>query len=175
MKKTLIEIALIIGIAFQLALLIRLFVIPTAISGNSMEPGIHDKDYVLANRQVTGSEELQRGDIILFRSHLKDESQQEKVLIKRVIAVPGEQVQVTGGKVYINGEALEEDYIKDGTTDGEIPKVTVPEGAVFCLGDNRLQSRDSRDFAVWFVYDEEIIGKVFFRLYPFSGFGKLGD
>ena len=83
-------------------------------------------------------------------------------------------VAVEGGKVYINGKETDDDYTKDGITNGEVAPVVVPEGSVFCLGDNRLHSTDSRFLEVGFVKEDTIEGKAFFRVYPFSKFGKIG-
>ena len=81
---------------------------------------------------------------------------------------------VENGKVYINGEELDEEYTKDGTTNGTVYPVEVPEGCVFCLGDNRLHSTDSRFLEVGFVDEEDIVGKVIFRIYPFNRIGIPG-
>ena len=156
------------------AFIVVQFVMPTTVSGESMEPSFEDKDYLLINRQAyLGNRTPQRGDVIVFNSHLKDEQGRDKKLIKRVIAAAGDKVLVQDGKVYISGEELKEDYLKDGYTNGDVGPVTVPEGSVFCMGDNRLHSTDSRYLEVGFIDEEEIVGKVIFRLYPFDKFGKI--
>ena len=96
--------------------------------------------------------------------------------IKRVIALPGEHIQIKDGKVYINGEELQEDYIpSDVITDagrgGKYIDLTVPEGSVFVMGDNRGNSGDSRMFGC--IPYEKIEGKVVFRFWPLSEFGKV--
>ena len=83
-------------------------------------------------------------------------------------------MSVEDGKVYINGKELEEDYTADGITDGVTYPVEIPEGCYFCMGDNRLHSKDSRSLPVGFVDKEQIVGKVIFRLYPFDKIGRIG-
>ena len=75
--------------------------------------------------------------------------------------------------VYLNGEALEEDYINGDTTTGLVEEMTVPEGQVFVMGDNRPSSVDSRDPSVGLVDEDRIMGKVILRLYPFDQIGSV--
>ena len=158
--------------AVVVALIVVQFVVPTTVYGVSMEPTFKSSDYLLISKQAySGDRSPQRGDVIVFTSHMKDENGENKKLIKRVIALPGETVEVTDGKVYINGKELKESYTKDGTTNGTVYSVEVPEGRVFCLGDNRLHSTDSRFLEVGFVHEEDIVGKVVFRIYPFDRIG----
>ena len=101
--------------------------------------------------------------------------------IKRVIALPGEHIQIKDGKVYINGEELNEEYLpegtitdsmaKDGISGGQFLDLVVPEGSVYVLGDNRGNSGDSRRFGC--VPYEKIEGKVVLRFWPFSKFGTI--
>lgn len=101
--------------------------------------------------------------------------------IKRVIALPGEHIQIKDGKVYINGEELKEDYLPEGTitdslaTDntagGQFLDLIVPEGTVFVMGDNRSHSADSRKFGC--IPYEKIEGKVVLRFWPLNAFGKI--
>lgn len=161
--------------AIAVALIAIQFVMPTMVYGISMEPNFQGGDFLLVNKQAyTNGSQPEKGDVIVFESRQKDENGKEKKLIKRVIAVAGETVSVDEGKVYINGQELNDEYTKDGITNGEVAPVVVPEGSVFCLGDNRLHSTDSRFLEVGFVREETIQGKVFFRLYPFDKFGKIG-
>ena len=95
--------------------------------------------------------------------------------IKRVIALPGEHVKIEDGYVYINGKRLEEDYLQEGiiTDDlqGAFVDITVPEGYVYCLGDNRSKSTDCRRFGC--IPIDKIEGKVVLRFWPFDVFGKV--
>ena len=153
------------------------FVIPTTVFGTSMEPNFEERDYLLVYKQAyEGGRQPERGDVIVFTSHLADEENGgNKKLIKRVIGLPGDVVAVADGKVYINGEELTEDYTKDGLTNGEVGPVTVPEGNYFCMGYNRLHSNDSRFLEVGFIEKDAVVGKVIFRLYPFDKFGVIGS
>lgn len=157
------------------AIVVIQFIMPTMVEGISMEPNFESGDYLLVGKQAyANGKEPEKGDVVVFVSHQKDKKGKYKKLIKRVIAVPGDTVAVQGGKVYINGEEAEDDYTKDGITNGEVAPVTVPDGSVFCLGDNRLHSTDSRFLEVGFVREESIEGKALLRVYPFSKFGKIG-
>jgi signal peptidase I len=94
--------------------------------------------------------------------------------IKRVIGLPGEHVQIADGKVYINGEELDEPYLQDNVTTeatGVFEDIVVPEGYIFVMGDNRSQSTDSRKFGC--IPIDKIEGKVWIRFWPFSLFGKV--
>lgn len=159
-------------IAVAAALIIIQFIMPTSVYGVSMEPSLEHKDILLVNRQAySGSDSPERGDIIVFESDYLDEDGNNKKLVKRVIGIPGDTVEVTQGKVYINGKESNEDYTLDGTTNGEVKAITVPDETVFCMGDNRLHSTDSRYSEVGCIEYEKIAGKVFFRLYPFNKIG----
>jgi signal peptidase I len=139
-----------------------------------MEDTLYENDYMIMYRQAYRSHDPERGDIIIFQSGLPDEnSGRDKLLIKRVIGLPGDQIMISGGQLYINGEVYKEDYLKDGYTPAfEIPAegetYTVPEGSYFCMGDNRAGSVDSRRAEVGDVSRDSIKGKVVVRLFPFN-------
>ena len=113
------------------------------------------------------------GDVIIFETNLKTDAGDEKLLIKRVIGLPGDVVSIKEGKVYVNGNMIDDSYTKDQFTNGELEDVVVPENKLFCLGDNRMVSVDSRSTDVGFVDYEQIIGKAVFRIYPFKDFGTI--
>ena len=174
MKREAVEAIKTVATAAIGALIIIQFIIPTTVFGNSMEPNFSDRDYVVLYRQAyIGDRTPCRGDIIVFKSHLKDENGADKRLIKRVIAVAGDKIAVKDVKVYLNDEILEEDYLKDGVTNGEVRSITVPDGTVFCMGDNRLNSKDSRHREVGMVPEDEVMGKVVMRLLPVRKFGVI--
>ncbi|MDR3072476.1 MAG: signal peptidase I [Clostridiales Family XIII bacterium] len=160
-------------IAITFSLLILLFIKPTVVREHSMENTLHPNDYVFVSKQAYRFGEMHRGDVVVFKSDLKSEDGSTKNLIKRVIGLPGDSIEIYGGNVYLNGEKLKEDYIKDGVTNGVLEKVVVPEGRLFVMGDNRQQSKDSRDPEVGFVSEKEVLGKAFFRLYPLSNAGAI--
>lgn len=161
-------------IAVCLAGAVLYFVRPTIVKQSSMEDTLHENDYMIMYRQAYRSKDPERGDIIIFQSGLPDEnSGRDKLLIKRVIGLPGDEIMISGGQLYINGEAYKEDYLKDGYTPAfEIPAegetYTVPEGTYFCMGDNRAGSVDSRRSEVGDVARDDIKGKVVVRLFPFN-------
>jgi signal peptidase I len=164
-----------IAIAIVIAILILQFIKPTIVKEHSMEDTLHPNDYIFLSKQAYNfGNEPERGDIVVFRSSLESDDGATKNLIKRVIAVGGDTVQIHDGAVYVNNDPVEEPYIKDSYTDGQMPEITVPEGDLFLLGDNRQSSRDSRDPSVGFIPEDKLIGKAVFRVFPFSGFGPIG-
>lgn len=147
-----------------IALLVTSVVKPTLVVGQSMDNTLHDKDYLLVNRLAyTGDSIPQYKDIIVFHTDLPG----QKVLIKRVIGVEGDKVRIENGDVYINDELLNEGYIGGQDTIGNVDTV-VPKGKVFAMGDNRNNSLDSRFKEVGLVDNNEIIGKILFRVFPFD-------
>ncbi|MBO4990764.1 MAG: signal peptidase I [Firmicutes bacterium] len=158
-----------IGVALVVGLLLIQFIKPTIVKEHSMEPTLQENNYIFLSRQAyTLFGEPERGDIVVFHTDLRTVDGKEKSLVKRIIGLPGETVSITGGVVYINGEPLEEDYTLDGYTNTELEEVVVPEGELFCMGDNRQNSIDSRDSSVGCVPIDQIIGKAVLRLYPFN-------
>lgn len=155
-------------IAIAIALVIMQFIKPTIVKESSMEPTMYENNYILLNRQAYNLGEPKRGDIVVFHTGMTLENGKEKMLIKRVIGLPGETISVKEGNVYIDGQLLEENYIKDGYTDGFVDNQTIPEGKMFVMGDNRLVSVDSRLDDVGLVEIDDVLGKAFVRLYPFN-------
>ena len=161
-------------IAILLASAVLFFIRPTIVKQTSMEDTLRENDYMIMYRLAYRNHGPERGDIIIFQSNLVNEdSGKDKLLIKRVIGLPGDEIMIKDNQLYINGEAYNEDYLKDGYTPAfEIPlegeTYTVPEGTYFCMGDNRAGSVDSRRKEVGDVPAESIKGKVIIRLFPFN-------
>lgn len=134
-------------------------------TGESMSPTMQPGEYVLAERGAA----FETGDVIAFHYN-------SKVLVKRVVAVAGQWVDMDEyGNVYVDGQMLEEPYLKHktyGNVDIEFP-YQVPEGSVFVLGDNRDISLDSRTKEIGCIYDEQVVGKVLARAWPLSKLGFL--
>lgn len=169
-----------IAAAILLVALLNMFVfVQVTVSGSSMDPTLKDKDRLIAVRFMYKPEV---GDIVVVQPYLNEGSVKGKLMfnrilyIKRIIAVGGQTIDFKGGKVYIDGELFEEDYIADDvrtfTQSTEVP-VTIPEGHVFVMGDNREWSKDSRDKSVGILREEQIVGKATFRLLPLQKFGVV--
>jgi len=162
-----------IAIALILGILILQVIKPTIVRESSMNPTIYENDYIFLNKQAYLFDEPQRGDIIVFHSDLLQANGKEKLLIKRIIGIPGDTISIADGVLYRNGEAVSEPYTLDGLTMSDMDEITVPENELFVMGDNRQNSIDSRDPSVGYVDEDLIIGKAFFRLYPFDKIGLI--
>ena len=149
------------------AALIATLVLPVLqIEGTSMEPTLVNGDIVLLTKTTTFS----RGDICGF-------SWNNKILVKRVIGIPGDWIEMdTDGTLYLNGEKLDEPYAQQiafGECDLEFP-FQVPQEQYFVLGDMRESSIDSRNTLVGCVENDQIIGKIFFRIWPLKDMKFFG-
>ncbi len=135
------------------------------IHGSSMTPTLYENNIIISTK--TG--EVNYGDIIAFYYN-------NKILIKRVVGLPGDWVDIKAdGSVYINGSLLDEPYVSDkayGDVNIEFP-YQVPDTKYFVLGDHRSTSTDSRNTAVGCVSEEQIVGKIVFRVWPFADFGSI--
>lgn len=158
-------VSVLVVVAAVAVLIATLFLPILQISGDSMSPTLeHDEIVVLWK-----TKDFERGDLLGFYY-------QGKILLKRVIALPEDEVAIDAeGNVYINGEQLDEPYITDkglGDCDLKFP-YKVPGTSYFVMGDCRSNSVDSRNSAVGSISQENIIGKVFIRVWPFSRFGSV--
>lgn len=130
------------------------------VSGTAMSPTFSEGSIVVSYK----TEDFKRGDVIAFYIN-------NKILIKRLIALPGDTVEIdTDGRVYVNGVMLEESYVDEyamGETDIEMP-FTVKKDTLFVMGDHRSVSVDSRNTAVGCIPTEDVVGKIFFRIWPFK-------
>ena len=156
-------IAVLIVVAAVAVLITTLFLPILQISGDSMSPTLeHDEIVILLK-----TKEFSRGDLVAFYY-------QGKILLKRVVALPEDEVAIDAeGNVYVNGELLDEPYVTEkclGDCDLEFP-YKVPGTGYFVMGDQRTNSVDSRNSVIGAVSLDNIIGKVFLRAWPFSKFG----
>lgn len=161
-------IPLIVGVG--LALLTVQFFEPSTISGESMEPTLHNNDFCVVNRTAYIRALPCRGDIVIVCTGIEGEDR----WVKRVIGIEGDTIEFKSGYVYLNDKKLYEPYIKEqGKTFSEVKKVTLDKGEVFCMGDNRRNSEDSRSKFLGIVSVDDLDGKVLFKVYPFDEFGEI--
>lgn len=162
-------------VALGAVFIIRTFLVqPFLVSGASMAPTFKNGDYLLVDEVSYSIREPERGEVIVFR-YPKDES---TYFIKRIIGLPGDTIDFTGGKIKITntenpeGVSLDESYLPSGVATNPRPgresRFTLNEGEFLVLGDNRSYSFDSRDWGV--LKMDEIIGLVRLRLWPLGGF-----
>lgn len=166
-KKELIEWIKVIATALVFAFIITQFIRPTLVRGESMYPTLVENDYLIINRMAYKIGEPKDGDIIVFKTNLLQDDGKPKDLVKRVIATEGQHIKIEDSKVYVDDKLLDEPYIHDNYTSGDIDLI-VPEGEVFAMGDNREKSLDSRYEQVGLVDISDVEGKVLIRLYPFN-------
>ena len=161
-------------VAAILAAVVISFVRPTIVKQTSMQDTLNPNDYIIMYRRAySGDKEPKRGDIVIFKSELQDENGKNKLLIKRVIGLPGDKITINDGKVYINDKEYDESYLKDGYTTGSVNNFRVPKGEYFVMGDNRVVSIDSRYSEVGCVKKDAIKGRAVLRLFPFTKIKKL--
>ncbi|WP_010269634.1 signal peptidase I [Paenibacillus senegalensis] len=157
-------------IAAVLVLLIRWFIFtPFIVDGPSMQPNFHSGERLIVNKILYTFREPQRGEVIVFHAP------QGRDYIKRVIALPGETIKIQDNQVYINGEELEEEYIREAVEaalqngysyNSDFAELTVPEGHVFVMGDNRVNSQDSREPSVGPVPFDKVVGRADVIFWP---------
>ncbi|MBI3944113.1 MAG: signal peptidase I [Chloroflexi bacterium] len=155
-----------IVLTFIIFLLIQSVVQNFRIEGFSMEPSLNAGQYLIVNKLIYRLHPPERGDIIVFEYPRAP----DRDFIKRVIGLPGDQVQVTGRHVLINGTPLLEPYIKD-PPNYEFPPTVVPPGEYFVMGDNRNNSSDSHSWGM--LPSPNIIGKAWFSYWPPNHWGLV--
>jgi len=196
MKKILVEVldyAKIIIIALIITNILNVFVFSLSqVRQSSMEPTLIEKDQLIVEKLSYAFTEPKTGDIVVFIDELEvDNSVSARFkrlyddmfskinkkeghlrLVKRVIGVPGDEIEIKDGFVYVNGQKLDEPYLEVPTSAKSLNyPLIIEEGNYFCLGDNRTVSFDSRDFGP--VPEEKIEGKVLFRFWPLSKIGAV--
>ncbi|MEN2776959.1 signal peptidase I [Acetivibrio clariflavus] len=184
--------SLVVIVAIFIALILRAYVFEwVVVEGPSMENTLYSRQVLFVNKIVYTFVPPKRGDIIVFKVSEGNldyipiaknipvlssliPPKNEIDYIKRVIGLPGDEIDIIDGYVYINGNKQKESYVKGSTVKQsfELPCV-VPENKVFVMGDNREVSKDSRQFG--FVDMEKIKGKAVFRIRPLKEFGSIYD
>lgn len=156
-------------IAVVLALFIRYFIVELyVVDGPSMQPTLQSGERLIVNKFIYRFGEPARGDVVVF----KYPSDPSRDFIKRVIAIPGDTIEIKDGRVFVNGQLLNEQYILERTR-GSYPLSTVPEGRIFAMGDNRNNSEDSRFKDVGFVPYELVKGKAMVIFWPLDKMKSL--
>jgi signal peptidase I len=182
----LVVVALVVAVVIK-TFLIQAFFIPSA----SMRDTLIENDRVMVNKLAYRLGEPAPGHVIVFDSPLADSNDGESILaavvrnigealglvtpesalIKRVVAVGGQTVQIVEGMLIVDGDVIDEPYLRPGVRMSDYGPTTVPDGHVFVLGDNRGQSEDSRRFGA--IPEDSIIGRAFVRVWPPSRWGGL--
>lgn len=150
-------------IAILLALFIKTFVFSTSIvEGESMAPTLKDGDRIIFNKFVYLIDKPKRGDIVIIKRPLKN-------YVKRIIALPGETIEMKNNTLYINNEAYEQSFISEELKNrtGNIEPIKIPLGSYYVMGDNRPISKDSRN-GLGLIEEESIIGRSEIIIYPFD-------
>lgn len=171
-----------LAIAVLLVFVIRTFLFsPFIVEGPSMEPNFETAERLIVNKILYKIREPHRGEVVVF--HVPD---QGRDFIKRVIGLPGDTIKVDGDDVYVNGEKIDEPYIKEAVEaahaqgilynnnvaatsnfpNEKVTESTVPEGKIFAMGDHRNNSQDSRD--IGFVSEDELIGRADVIFWPLN-------
>lgn len=184
MKKEFLEWLKSFAVALLIVFLFKMFFGTTVVYSTSMYPTLIEKDVLLLQK----TQSVERGDIVSFKSKLTltDEDirslnvvqklfvskDTQKTLIKRVIGVPGDSIEVKDGIVKINGEIVNEPYVSSENA-GEVHILAIPEGQYFMMGDNRAVSLDSRSDLVGLIEEKDLVGKVLVRLWPVPKIGSV--
>lgn len=157
-----------------MAFLIRFFIFqPFVVQGISMEPNLHDSEYLIVDRLTYRIKMPEKGDVIVFRAP----DNQQVDYIKRIIAVPGDEIKIVNNQITINDKPIEEKYLPNdfktlinGSLETDMEK-TVGSDEYFVMGDNREHSLDSRIFGV--IKKSAIVGRALYILYPLENFGRV--
>tara|TARA_Y100000588_G_C14167366_1_gene887556 strand:- start:701 stop:1252 length:552 start_codon:yes stop_codon:yes gene_type:complete len=182
MKKEIIEWIKAIGFALVIFFILNIFISTTTVYNTSMLPTLIEGDRLVLLR----SQSVEKGDIVSFESDMTLSQRDiqslniiqrfmvnentKKNLIKRVIAVPGDTIEIKGGVVFVNDEIVDEPYINT-VTNHEVELMTIEEGTYFMMGDNRYVSMDSRQLGP--IEGDRIIGKVLVRFFPINRMGTV--
>lgn len=143
---------------------------PVKVEGTSMAPSISDQERIFINKFVYDFEPIRRGDVVVFWYPLDP----SKSFIKRVVGLPGETVRIRSGHVYVDGREIREPYVLPRYLDDDsYPRVHVPPGEYYVMGDHRDSSNDSRVFGP--VPRRYIYGKAVFAYWPMNRFGSIGE
>lgn len=156
--------------AFIITIVILNFFSFYLVSGNSMAPTLENNNYLIVKKSFLNKGQYARGDIIVFHARVKSSLKHEKELVKRIIAIPGDEVKIENNQVYVNNRVIREQYLKEDKTIGDVELVVAPD-SYFVLGDNRMISLDSRESSIGLISEMEIMGEVIIKMFPFEWIG----
>lgn len=155
-----------LGILFAIREFFYLVKVPTG----SMKPAILPGERLLV-RRLHHARAARRGDVLVFRSTHRQKGDGQTLMIKRLIGLPGERVELSGGRVLVNGSPLAEPYLLTGV--GDDHRFDIPSGAYLFLGDNRRASHDARFWSDPYVRGHDIAGRALFRIWPLNRMGSI--
>jgi signal peptidase I len=168
-RRVLFDWFIVIIVALLVAFLVRTFVLAHfVVDGTSMATTLHDDDRVFVNKLSYRLHDPNRGDVVVLHQIT---GASERDLIKRVIALPGETIEVRNCQVFVDGRALDEPYLDEAATvtgqcGGDVAATSVPEEHVYVMGDNRAGSQDSR--ALGPIAEDDLVGRAFVVFWPTS-------
>jgi len=169
---SLLELPVLLLIAFGLALLLRTFFVAAFyIPSESMVPTLVKNDRVLVNKLSYKLHDVHRGDVVVFKAPPGAATAEVKDLIKRVVGLSGETIEGRNGGILINGDPLDEPYLPPDVRSRDFPPEKIPPDKFYVLGDNRQDSRDSTFFHA--IDEDAIIGRAFVKIWPLSDLGLL--
>jgi len=148
--------------------LFKLLFLPVKVSGSSMDPSLKNNDIGVVLKQSYRFGDPKKGDIVCLKYQNKATGE-SRPLVKRIIGIPGDDVLIMNGDVYINSILIDEGYIGRQQTEGYI-ELIVPKGGYFVMGDNRTNSLDSRSAEVGIINRKQIMGKLVLRIFPNTQF-----
>ncbi len=159
------------AVAFVAVVLVKTYIFaPYIVEGASMDPTLHDGERLMVNKAVYLVDQPERGDIVIIKDDVEG-----RHYVKRVVALPGDKVEVKDDELYVNDRLVKEPYLSDNRDQaqklgmmltGNIDPMIIPEGKIYVMGDNRLVSKDSRN-GLGLIEDDDIIGKTEVVFYPF--------
>lgn len=161
----------VIMVALLAAFVIRAAVVQTYfIPSNSMAPTLEVGDRLMVYKLAFRVGQVDRGDLVVFNRPPSIENSQIKDFVKRVVALPGEQIQAINGVIYVDNLPLPEEYLGENSLTADFDPIDVPKDHIFVMGDNRSNSRDSRSFGP--INVDLLVGEVFVRIWPLSNAGR---
>lgn len=162
-----------LAVAFIIVLVLRMFVFQlSTVKMHSMEPTLYESEWLYVNKLSYRFGQPKSGDVVIFRDPRADTGKRG-MLVKRIVGVPGDELEIRGGRLYVNGQPTVEPYTNVEIESGDFGPITVGEGHYFVMGDNRHRggSVDSRMFGE--ISENAIVGRADLIVWPIARWGKL--